>query len=157
MISKHIWPALAAGFCALLLAGGAAAARTSSTGLGLLQAVNAARTAHHLAPLRLDARLGAAVRAHSHELLQTNTFTHGDFLTRMLRFHAVGPVVGENLAWGAGGYAAPKHVVAMWLASPEHRANLLRPGYARIGLGFAQGRFRGANGALVITADFAGR
>ena len=44
-----------------------------------------------------------------------------------------------------------------WLASPEHRANLLRPGYARIGIGLVRGSFLGNGGATVVTADFAGR
>jgi uncharacterized protein YkwD len=47
--------------------------------------------------------------------------------------------------------------VKMWLASPGHRANLLRPGYDRIGLGLGAGSFHGIAGATVVTADFAGR
>jgi uncharacterized protein YkwD len=44
----------------------------------------------------------------------------------------------------------------MWMASPGHRANLLRPGWTRIGLGARVGNFMGYDGAVVITADFAG-
>jgi uncharacterized protein YkwD len=154
MISKHILVGFLAGFCVLLGAGTATAGQAQT---GFLRAVNATRVAHHLAPLHLDTRLEAAAGYHSRELLRSNTFTHGAFTARMLRFHAVGPIVGENLAWGAGSYAAPQHVIAMWLASPEHRRNLLRPGFVRIGLGFARGTFQGSGDALVVTADFAGR
>jgi uncharacterized protein YkwD len=42
----------------------------------------------------------------------------------------------------------------MWLASPGHRANLLRPGFRRLGLGIATGSFPGQAGATVVTADF---
>jgi uncharacterized protein YkwD len=42
----------------------------------------------------------------------------------------------------------------MWLTSPEHRANLLRRGFHRVGLGIAQGSFQGAAGATIVTADF---
>jgi uncharacterized protein YkwD len=44
----------------------------------------------------------------------------------------------------------------MWLASPGHRANLLKPSYRRIGLGIARGPFQGQPAASVVTADFGG-
>jgi uncharacterized protein YkwD len=43
------------------------------------------------------------------------------------------------------------------MSSPGHRANLLRPGWNRIGLGVLKGHFLGYAGATVYTADFAGR
>ena len=43
------------------------------------------------------------------------------------------------------------------MGSPGHRANLLRPGWNRIGLGALKGNFLGYTGATVVTADFAGR
>ena len=156
MISKHVLVGFTAGICLLLGAGAASAARLSPAQTSFLHAVNVTRVAHGLHALRPDARLGSAARFHSLELLRSDSFAHGAFRSRMIRFHAVGPVVGENLAWGSGSYGSPAHVVAMWLASPEHRANLLRPGFTRIGLGFARGTFQGASGALVVTADFAG-
>jgi len=45
----------------------------------------------------------------------------------------------------------------MWMASPEHRANLLRPGYRTVGVGATRGTFQGYAHALVVTTDFAGR
>ena len=50
----------------------------------------------------------------------------------------------------------PAAIVSGWLASPGHRANLLRPGLNRIGLGALEGNFLGYAGATVVTADFAG-
>jgi uncharacterized protein YkwD len=47
-------------------------------------------------------------------------------------------------------------VLRAWLASPEHRANLLRPGFTRIGIGDLVGGFGGRDSAHVVTADFAG-
>jgi uncharacterized protein YkwD len=63
-------------------------------------------------------------------------------------------VFGENLAWGP---ISASWVVSQWLASPEHRAILLRPGFRRIGIGAYEGSFAGQSGKLVVTADFAGR
>jgi uncharacterized protein YkwD len=45
----------------------------------------------------------------------------------------------------------------MWLASPEHRANLLHPGYRIVGVGALRGRFSGCPQTLMVTTDFAGR
>jgi uncharacterized protein YkwD len=130
----------------------ASPARTGAAG-SYLQAVNATRTAHGLRPLRLDLRLQRAARSWSGSMLHGNYFAHGNFPARMAAFHIVG-FAGENLAWGGGSYGTPQGVVAMWLASPEHRANLLRPSFRRIGIGLARGTFQGENGAVVVTADF---
>jgi len=73
----------------------------------------------------------------------------------LLAQRARGPVYGEDLAWGTG--VTAQSVVNNWLASPRHRAVLLRPGFRRIGIGIAFGTFVGHGGAAVVTADFAGR
>jgi uncharacterized protein YkwD len=122
----------------------------------LLQQMNVARAHAGLAPLRLDERLEAAARAHSREMLSTNTFAHGAFASRMVRYEIRGVMAGENLAWGTGYRASAQAIVAAWLASPEHRANLLRSSFTRVGIGSVEGAFQGARGARVVTADFAG-
>jgi uncharacterized protein YkwD len=152
----QILVAFAAGFFALLTASGALAQTRSSAEISLLRAVNATRTAHGLRPLSLDAPLTRAARAHSVEMLRGGYFAHGNLHGRMVAFHVRGPFVGENLAWGNGSFAAPATVISEWLRSPEHRANLLRPGFTRIGIGTTRGSFLGTGGATVMTADFAG-
>ena len=157
---KHIYVVLAAVFSVFVLAAAASAGvRTTKAGTvaGLLQAVNRTRAAHGLRPLRVDRTLVRAARAHSVEMLRGNYFAHGDFRGRMLTFHVRGPQAGENLAWGNGAYARPASIVAEWLASPEHRANLLHAGWTRIGIGITNGTFLGNGGVAVVTADFAGR
>jgi len=155
-LKTHILVAFATGICLCLLAATATAAPTGSRAAGLLAAVNQAREAHGLRPLRSDPTLAHAAEAHSVEMLHSGTFSHGAFAERMREFHVTGPFVGENLAWGSGGYADARTIVAEWLASPEHRANLLRPGFVRIGIGTASGTFQGYAGAVVVTADFGG-
>jgi uncharacterized protein YkwD len=118
--------------------------------------VNAARSANALRPLRLDLTLRSAARSHSGEMLRRNYFAHGAFAARMATFHVRGHEAGENLAWGAGTYGRAGTIVAEWLASPEHRANLLKAGFTRIGIGLVRGTFLGTAGATVVTADFAG-
>jgi uncharacterized protein YkwD len=123
----------------------------------LLAAMNEVRATHGLAPLRLDPRLQRAAHAHSSDMLRRNYFAHGPFVSRLARFGVRGPRVGENLAWGVGAGADPHQVVRSWLASPRHRANLLRRGFRRVGIGLLVGSFAGYSRAAVMTADFAGR
>ena len=119
--------------------------------------MNEARGAHGLAPLRFDPRLQRAARSHSGDMLRRNYFAHGRFTSRIARFGVRGSRVGENLAWGVGSRSDPREIVRAWLASPPHRANLLRRGFRRVGLGVLSGSFAGYSGAVVVTADFAGR
>jgi uncharacterized protein YkwD len=147
----------AAVFSALLVAPAGFSATLSPAESGLLHAVNATRAAHGLVQLRVDSTLTLAARAHSREMLRGGYFAHGNFQGRMLGFHVRGPFAGENLAWGDGSFAKAQTIIAEWLRSPEHRANLLRPGFTRIGIGATQGTFLGKAGTTVLTADFAGR
>jgi uncharacterized protein YkwD len=157
-IKKHAPVVFAAGLLAFAAAGPATAAgvRLTPAEASLLSAVNQARAAHGLAPVHLDAALERASRAHSAEMLRGEFFAHGAVFARLASFHVNGPVLGENLAWGTGSYGTASGIVAAWLASPEHRANLLRPGFTRIGIAAPLGTFLGNAGASVVTADFAG-
>jgi len=160
----HLSKQIRAGFALLSLAVvlvPAAAAGTDATTLtaserSLLGEVNAVRRSHGLRPLGVDPALVRVARAYSATMLRTNQFTHGAMGARLAGSGARGPAFGENLAWGTGPYAAAKFVVRSWMNSPGHRANLLRPGWRRIGLGIAKGTFQGYPGASIVTADFAG-
>jgi uncharacterized protein YkwD len=83
-------------------------------------------------------------------------FAHGDFARRIRRFGAGGLTVGEDLGWSVDDGAATRRIVGMWLASPSHRAVLLRRDFRLIGLGVVRGPFEGRSSCVVATADFAG-
>jgi uncharacterized protein YkwD len=134
------------------------AATASARGLSgsessVLRAMNSARMSRGLAPFRVDYRLERIARAHSSDMLRRQYFSHAAFASRMRTSGAAGPLFGEDLAWGP---LSASWVVSQWLASPEHRANLLRPGFRRVGVGGSVGTFGGHAGAFVVTADFAG-
>jgi uncharacterized protein YkwD len=148
--------ALGAAVCFLIFTTTASAAGLTRAEARLLRDLNRVRAAHGLAPLRYDSRLQQAARAHSHDMLVKQIFQHGAFGERMVRFDVRGTLTGENLAWGNGSLGTAGSIVRAWLASPEHRANLLRPGFTRIGIGDLVGPFLGYTGAHVVTADFAG-
>jgi uncharacterized protein YkwD len=88
-------------------------------------------------------------------MLSRQYFAHGAVAGRAVAEGARGPVFGEDLAWATG--LTAHWVVDHWLASPPHRAVLLRPGFRRVGIGISFGTFAGHGGAGVVTADFAGR
>ena len=148
---------LLAAFAALVLVLPAAAIGSSTRSeSSLLREMNRVRAEHGLGALTADTRLARAARSHSKEMIGSNVFEHGAFGTRMVRFNVTGRLAGENLAWGTGARGTAQGVVAAWLASPGHRANLLRPSFTRVGVGELVGAFRGYRGAHVVTADFAG-
>jgi uncharacterized protein YkwD len=156
-------PTQVAALCAAVLvalwvvSGSSAAQFSRASESGILNAMNQVRVAAGLRPLRFDGTLHAAARAHSADMIRRDYFGHGAFGRRMSGFHVRARTVGENLAWGTGAAAAARTIVQEWIASPEHRANLMRPGFARVGVGSAVGTFVGRAGAIVVTADFAGR
>jgi uncharacterized protein YkwD len=150
---KHLVAALAA---LVLVVPGAALGTSTHSESSLLREINRVRAQYGLGGLTADRRLQRAARSHSREMLGANVFAHGAFGSRMVRFDVAGHIAGENLAWGTGTLATARGIVAAWLASPEHRANLLRPSFKRVGVGDLVGAFHGHRDAHVVTADFAG-
>jgi uncharacterized protein YkwD len=134
----------------------ASTAGVTSHEAAVLREMNRVRAEHGLSALRYDDHLQRAAVSHSREMLANDVFEHGAFSSRMTEFDIKSRIAGENLAWGTGSRGTARSIVAAWLASPEHRANLLRTSFSRVGVGDLMGRFQGHTGAHVVTADFAG-
>jgi uncharacterized protein YkwD len=63
---------------------------------------------------------------------------------------------GENLFFGPWGQVTPRQVVAAWLASPPHRANILRPMFRDFGATFVRASgFDPGGDSVVWVATFA--
>jgi uncharacterized protein YkwD len=123
---------------------------------GLFGAINRARTARGVPPLRIGVRLQLAARSHSRAMARSGAFTHGNWYQRLRSFGVRSRMVGENIAWGVGSDGTAAGIVAAWLASPPHRETLLTRGFRRVGVGIAVGTMDGYAGARVATADFGG-
>ena len=118
--------------------------------------MNQVREAHHVRPLRADARLDRAARSHSSKMLRTGVLFHGSVTARVRSVGVHAPRVGENLAWGVGRLPARRRSSACgWRARCTAR-NLLDPRFDLVGIGALRGSFSGRRGALLITTDFAG-
>lgn len=93
-------------------------------------------------PLALSPDLTRAARAHARDMAAHGIFSHvgsdgstpGDRATRA-GYHW--SMVGENIASGA---RTPRDVVAGWLASPHHCANIMTEGFRQMGVAFAVNR-----------------
>lgn len=112
----------------------------------VLHAVNAARRAHGLAPLRRGRRLGGSARAYALHMLRTGYFGHRARLRVACRCR----FMGEVLAWHTGRRPRPRLVVRLWLASPPHRRLLLSSRFSSLGTGLARGRFLGRQATVWV-------
>ena len=104
--------------------------------------VNAERARHGLIALGQNARLRRAAEAHSLDMARRKFFEHRtpdgvETAARIVRQGYPPILVGENLAWGELAHSTPANMIALWMKSPGHRANVLQPGYREIGVGLA--------------------
>jgi uncharacterized protein YkwD len=109
----------------------------------LIELTNQERIRRGLGPLKLQTELRAAARWMARDMAEHDYIEHIDRLgrdidTRIPTFgYSQYRVLGENLA---AGQKAPETVVAGWLRSPSHRANLLNREFSEIGVGYATAR-----------------
>jgi uncharacterized protein YkwD len=97
--------------------------------------INRERVIHGERPLRPNRRLRRAAQAHTASMASNNYFAHvgprGQTLLARMRSAGyiyssqIGYEVGENIGWGTLWLATPRAIVAAWMASPGHRANIL--------------------------------
>jgi uncharacterized protein YkwD len=154
LIKRQVLVVLLAVCITLVMATSAQARGLSGSETSLLNTMNVVRKSHGLTALRVDYKLVRAARGHSADMMHRQYFAHGSVAGRAIAAGARGPLFGEDLAWATG--LTAQWVVDRWLASPAHRAVLLRPGFRRVGIGIVFGTFIGHGGAGVVTADFAG-
>jgi uncharacterized protein YkwD len=102
-------------------------------------------------------------------MLERGFFAHDSidgtpFATRLKRFYPARSdywTVGENLAMSGPSEPLAAELVASWMRSPRHRANLLDPRWRELGVGVgfapsAQGAFGGL-ATWVVTLDLGSR
>ncbi len=65
--------------------------------------------------------------------------------------------VGEVIGWGKGTAGTAQAIFKAWMGSSGHRAVILDKRWRDVGIGCAQGSFRGLSGALMYTVDFGRR
>jgi uncharacterized protein YkwD len=167
-----MWGALALVAVAAVLAPVASArpahALTTRAALqsGILVQLNELRASHHLHPLVLSHSLTEASLAHTREMAVDGYFAHNSndgsaFWKRIQRFYVSSGYgfwsVGENLLWSAPDVDS-EGAIKLWLASPEHKRNMLDPRWREIGIAAIHvdsgpGVF-GNQPVTIVTTDF---
>lgn len=118
---------------------------TCSIELSMFNATNSFRAANGLAPLLYRKELNWASRKWSESMAATGRVGHQGFPTTrnqtiILEFPASNlKVYGENVAYFANRKPQDfgQYFVGLWINSPGHRANMLRP-YKYFGVGYAR-------------------
>jgi uncharacterized protein YkwD len=142
----------------------------------LIERINEVRAAHGLRPLRGSSLLMKAATRHAnsmggsgyfrHELYTPQRSTTWTSFGTWIRWYWPGPgytswSAGENLAWGAPDITAGQ-TVRRWMDSAPHRANLLTPGWRRIGVAAVHvygpfGYFGNWSEVTIVVAEFGRR
>ncbi|MBI3838217.1 MAG: CAP domain-containing protein [Planctomycetia bacterium] len=85
----------------------------------VIEKTNSQRAQHGLPPLTVDSGLLTSARRHAAWMTNSRSMTHTN------------QPVGENIAMGQN---SSSEVINSWMNSSGHRANILNPGYTRIGV-----------------------
>ncbi|MGW2638189.1 CAP domain-containing protein [Streptomyces sp. NPDC001348] len=117
-----------------------ATATASGAVARVVELVNAERAKVGCPALTPNATLTKVAQAHSADMAAHQNMSHtgsdgsspGDRLTSA---GYAWSAYGENVAYG---YSTPEQVMAGWMASPGHRANILNCSFKEIGVGLAQ-------------------
>jgi uncharacterized protein YkwD len=127
--------------------------------------INKERAAHGLASVHTNAALKKAAGAFSKQMVAQSFFGHvspsGEDLLHRLRAAGYikpnhGFTVGENIAAAGGSLATPAAIVAAWMNSPQHRANILSAAFKDTGIGVvaALPGVAGSGPGATYTQDF---
>lgn len=126
---------------------------------------NWTRAEYGLRPLCLHPVLTEAARTHSQEMLDVGYFGHesSDGRTAEGRLEGFGYTssgysywaIGENIGWGTGYKGLPDHRFEEWMASSDHRPNILSEDFDEIGIGVRAGH--SYDDGTMYTADFGTR
>lgn len=117
----------------------------------MLEMINNERAKEGLKPLKADRELTMVARAHSRDMFVRGYFAHvnpdgKNPFDRMKAARVKFKTAGENLALAQTLEIAHKNL----MNSPGHRANIMKPGYGRVGIGVLDGGFYG----LMISQEF---
>lgn len=124
----------------------------------IIKLVNDERVRAGLTSLKFSPRLAVMARGHSYDMAIRRYFAHNspEGSTPADRLRGVGityQALGENIYvedYHDSGAALPPRALKAWLSSPEHRANMLSPGFRETGVGIA----RSSDGKAYVTQDF---
>lgn len=122
----------------------------------LLLLTNVQRQQNGLPVLQLNGQLNAAAANKAANMFAENYWAHNspsgktpwDFI-RGAGYNYI--YAGENLARG---FTTAQDTINAWMASPDHRANVLSPNYTDVGFAIAQGSLTGESDTVLVVEEF---
>ena len=124
---------------------------------------NKIRSERGLPLLEENSKLRKAALGHSAAMVSQGFFDHispdgSEFTDRIIAARYAKRndawTLGENLAWGTGEYSTADGMMAAWMASSGHRANILKKAYREIGIGIRTGVPSDEGVGATVTANF---
>jgi uncharacterized protein YkwD len=137
--------------------GSVLSAQSDFSTASLLNDTNQQRSADHEAGLTLNQQLTSAAQAKANDMAARDYWAHNspDGQTPWSFITAAGyhyQVAGENLAYG---FTNAADVMAGWMNSPTHRANVLGSNYKDVGFGVAQSsNYQGKGPETIVVAEY---
>lgn len=118
----------------------------------LLIYTNQKRQENGLAPLSIDSQLSQAANGKASHMFSNGYWAHNapDGTTPWFFIKGAGynyVYAGENLARG---FSSAEEVVNAWMASPEHKKNMLSSNYKHVGFSVQTGNLGGEDTVLVV-------
>lgn len=97
----------------------------------LLRKMNRKREGHGLRELEMSRHLAGKARRHTRRMIRLNNL-----------FHSRSAILGARRLWGENVGCGPslRRLFRSLMHSPSHRANILRPGFRRVGIGVVEAR-----------------
>ena len=122
---------------------------TSST---IISDTNYIRAKYNLHPLKENPELTAAAYLKAYDMFNDQYWDHISpdgktpwYFIRNTNYDF--RFAGENLAKD---FSSSEDVIAAWMESPDHRANILNPNYEDIGVAIVKGRLNGKETTLIV-------
>ncbi len=125
---------------------------SSITSANILELTNYSRNAYGLKNLRANAMLSKAAQEKAKNMLSEQYFSHNspygqtpwDFIKAQGYRYII---AGENLAIN---FYDSESLENAWMNSPGHKANILNKDFEDIGIGMAQGTYKGVKAVFVV-------
>ncbi len=118
----------------------------------LVELANADRAARGKEALSIDPLLSAAAQRKANDMAARGYFSHNSptGMSPWQWFTAVGYSyrhAGENLALN---FTDPAQLEQVWMSSAAHRANIVKSVYTEVGVGVAEGMYRGKKATFIV-------
>lgn len=135
----------------------AAPANELAFAMEVLRLVNVERVSLGLDPVEWKEQLAQISNEYACDMIQGQFFSHVNPITgegpgeRAIKGGYLFRVLGENLAVG---FNTPEIVMAEWMDSPDHRANIINPNWKEMGVGVRIGNYQGVAGMYYWVQEF---